>query len=743
MIKNRWGRSFFSVLCIFLMVNTAWAGISSSPARPENDVSAVAMGVPLVWNNPDFIRNGLGLSGAGQVIGVADTGLGTGVLDTLHPDLRNRIISIKDYSGDGWDDPFGHGTHIAASIAGSGIESGRRLKGIAPEAGLYFQAAYNRASGTLQLPEVYDLLQDAYDSAGARIHSNSWGFNENNGVYDEHARSLDRFVWEHPDMLVLKSAGNFEEGVSRYVTSPGAAKNAITVGATESIRGIDEDSDNPYQVASFSNRGTTDGRIKPDLVAPGTWILSASRDKNSGKGGYSYLSGTSMSTALATGAAALVRQYFTDVKRIKPSAALLKAALIHGARELPGEPRNAQGFGMIDLQASLMALEDDATAYYDGFKVSNGQRYQFRYQGQEGVPLRVTLVWNDYPQRPGADSALVNDLDLRIVTPDGRELWGNNSIGGDKKNNVEVITIDNVQNGVYSIEVMGSRIVQGPQPFSLIYGQLPLRGEVKSSGSGGRYIKTITGRILELDGEIQVKLVNNSRYDGSVPLKDLPVGTNIYYLPRGEKRPAPKLEAVYDLAYAALKSHLPAEKVPAYSDTKNHWAEGVISRMSRLKVLGGYPDGTFRPDDRLTRAQFATMLVRALKLVESPADAEQFNDLPPNAWYRGAVGSAVAAGLVVGYSEHTFGPDDPITREQMAVMITRAVSGGMVPYQAEDKTLERYSDLEQISLWARPSVSMMVKYEILTGRAGDRFVPQGTTTRAEAAAVLSRMMGWL
>ncbi|MCL0043808.1 S8 family serine peptidase, partial [Peptococcaceae bacterium] len=117
----------------------------------------------------------------------------------------------------------------------------------------------------------------------------------------------------------------------------------------------------------FSRRGTLDGRIKPDLVAPGTWILSLADVTNGGEGfsstNYTYLSGTSMANALATGITAVLRQYFVDIKQIEPSAALVKAALIYGAKDLPNEPRLAQGFGLIDLQASIMSLEDTMTTF--------------------------------------------------------------------------------------------------------------------------------------------------------------------------------------------------------------------------------------------------------------------------------------------------------------------------------------------------------------------------------------------
>ena len=719
--------------CLLILEIATPAAAQILAAKPENDIAGTAMGVPLVWNNPDFFSsNGLGLTGTGQIIGVADTGLGSGKMDDLHVDLKDKIIGVKDYSGDGWDDPFGHGTHIAASIVGSGEKSGGRLKGIAPGAQLYFQAAHERTGDTLKIPDVYDLLADAYDN-GVRIHSNSWGVDETGGEYDKQARSLDEFVWEHPDMLVLKSAGNFADGASPMVTSPGAAKNAITVGATESPRGIDSDSDNPYQVASFSSRGTEDGRIKPDLVAPGSWVLSASQSSS-----YAYLSGTSMANAMATGAAALTRQYFTDVEKIKPSAALIKAALIYGAKELPGEPRQNQGFGMIDLQASLMPLSEDAAWFLDGIEIKTGGVYRYKFTSDGQAPLRAALVWNDYPNQSGEEQALVNDLDLKIITPDGRELWGNNVVGGDRKNNVEVLTLKTPAAGDYIVEVKGTKVVEGPQQFSIIYGETPLRGVVKQTAEGVQ-VKAIDGTVLPIDPQLAVQLVKDNKLEDSVPVSELPAETSVYYLPQ-QFGSEGKLAGLYDVGYAVLTGRLILNRNIVYQDTENHWAEEVIAEMSQLNMVGGFPDGTFRPDEQVTRAQFAAMLVRAMKMVESPSDAAEFYDVPADSWFRGAVGAAVNAGLVVGYTEHTFAPNDPVTREQMAVMAARALYGGKTPYSSEDTTLERYTDLEQISLWARPAVSLAVQSGLISGRAEDRFAPQNTTTRAEAAAVLERIL---
>ncbi|WP_051688097.1 S8 family serine peptidase [Desulfofalx alkaliphila] len=742
--KSLW-MIFLAAVLTAVTFNASWAGdIHIADADIENDVSAVTMGVPLIWYNPEFAPNGLGLTGQGQIIGVADTGLDTGDIESLHLDLNDRVIGVRDYSGEGWEDPFGHGTHIATSIVGSGEKSGGRLKGIAYDAKLYFQATYDQASNSLKLPPIYELLADAY-KAGVRIHSNSWGIRENGGSYDHNAVSLDKFVWEHPDMVVLKSAGNQGEGQARHVTSPGSAKNLITVGATESPRGIDGHSDNPYQVAAFSSRGTRDARIKPDLVAPGTWILSGVRELNSSGeevASYAYLSGTSMANALASGGAALTRQYFTDIKGIQPTAALIKAALIHGAQQLPGEPREAQGFGMIDLQATLMALEDELTSYRDRVNMRDNEIYNYSFAATGKAPVRISLVWTDAPGQAGTDSPLVNDLDLKVTAPDGRVFWGNQALGGDRKNNVEVVTINNPQEGVYAIEVNGSRVESEEQPFAIIYGEVPLRGTVRYD-QGSQRIERADGGSLKIDSVAagSLRLINNSDVPNTRAV-GLAAGTKVYYLPQGQGRAEPRLDAVYDLGYAALINRLATAEPAAYNDTLNHWAEKVIADMSRRNLVGGFPDGSFQPDQDVTRAQFASMLVRALNLVESPDDAKYY-DVPQHAWYRGAVGAAVNAGLVAGYSEHLFGPGDPITREQMAVMLTRAIGAGYIPYSSEDTTLDIYYDRADISPWAKTSVSLMVRYDVIKGRSEHRFAPQGTTTRAEAAAVLQRMLNLL
>ena len=725
----------------------------------EDDFAAVIMGTPLVWLN-SFASNALGLTGEGQIIGVADTGISTGNLDKIHPDLKGKIIDVKDYWGDGWSDPTGHGTHILGSMVGTGVSTQNRLRGMAPGAVVYFQAGYDENSNSMRLPNMYELLSDAYNNAGARIHSNSWGIQGGSAVYDYNAHLLDKFVWEHPDMLVLKSAGNFDpfkNNSKSYVTSPGMSKNAIVIGASENLRGIDELSDNPYQVAAFSRRGTLDGRIKPDLVAPGTWILSLADVTNGGEGfsstNYTYLSGTSMANALATGITAVLRQYFVDIKQIEPSAALVKAALIYGAKDLPNEPRLAQGFGLIDLQASIMSLEDTMTTFFDYVPIKSGDVYSFSIDSDGKTPLKAVLVWSDYPADPYSDSVLVNDIDLKIISPDGRVFWGNNIIKGDKKNNVEVIVINNPIEGKYKIEVIGSNIKKRGQTFSLIYGHIPIIGTVQGVYNNVVSIKTVKNDIYEINADIPARLIINNIIERNIDAGNLPVGAQCYYFPKSNERAEDKVVAIYDAAYSALKSRF-YDKIKRinynYNDIEGHWAEDIILRMSSLGIVAGYPDGSFRPDEPLTRAQLASMLVRLLKVAEVEADEILFYDVDPSAWYSRPINSAFKAGIVAGHSKYLFGPKDLVTREELAVMMARAAGYESKHYFLKNNEADLYEylnnnyiDTSDISLWAKPLVSVMLKEKILRARDENRIEPKFVVTRAEAVVMLNRLMSFL
>jgi len=175
------------------------------------------------------------------------------------------------------------------------------------------------------------------------------------------------------------------------------------------------------------------------------------------------------------------------------------------------------------------------------------------------------------------------------------------------------------------------------------------------------------------------------------------------------------------------KPPVPVEAVKL-SDIQGHWAEKFITELVASGAVGGYPDGTFKPDQTISRAEFATMLVKAFQL---PAKNGKVFDDTANHWGREFIATAAAHGIVSGYSGTAFGPDDSITREQMAVMIAKAAN-----LQASSSQPMSFKDQEQISSWAAEAVSASVSKGIINGYPDNTFRPRGSATRAEAVTVI-------
>lgn len=170
---------------------------------------------------------------------------------------------------------------------------------------------------------------------------------------------------------------------------------------------------------------------------------------------------------------------------------------------------------------------------------------------------------------------------------------------------------------------------------------------------------------------------------------------------------------------------------PAFADIKEHWAFDAIQRLAEKRVVDGYPDGTFRPEGKVTRAEFTTLLINALD-VDLQGD-KVFQDTK-NHWAKAYIATAVKEGIAEGYNVNTFGPDDPITREQMAVMIVRALKLD----KATDATT--FVDEKSVSSWATDQVQTAVKNGLIEGYPDKTFKPKGNTTRAEAVTVFDRMV---
>lgn len=167
------------------------------------------------------------------------------------------------------------------------------------------------------------------------------------------------------------------------------------------------------------------------------------------------------------------------------------------------------------------------------------------------------------------------------------------------------------------------------------------------------------------------------------------------------------------------------------SDIKGHWAQDTIEDLVNRRIIEGYPDGTFRPNNNITRAEFTSLLVRAFDLKSGLGKV--FSDTADH-WARDYIKTANYHGLVNGYSDTLFGPDDPVTREQIAAMVVNATKAGSV------NESETFTDSAQISAWAKEPVAKAAAAGLITGYPDGSFKPKANATRAEAAVILDRSM---
>ena len=439
-----------------------------------------------------------GITGTGQIVAVTDSGLDDSMcffrvlngVDAVTAAVvaegeepgplfpSNKVIGYWVQEGaDPYDEPLFHGTHTSGTVAGdnsahpsSATDPGLDpADGMAPNAQILFQDI-GAADGNLRGGNPYSMFLQAL-RGGARVHSNSYG-SATNGAYTAYEQLVDQFLFDHDEMAVVFSAGN--EGPQDLTTgSPGNAKNTITVGAVTSGLGL--------TIPIFSSRGpTADGRIKPDIVAPGQNIISAGGDSNHDNVNCSTADkqGTSMSAPTVAGGAALLRQYFTDgfypsgtkqaADGFNPSSTLVKAVLLNGTIALPVN----EGFGTFRFGWGKIFLDNNLYFPGDARKLRlwdlpnsqgllTGETRTFTVSAATGQELRATLVWTDPEGTPGTAKALVNDLDLTVTNSAGTYLGnvfaaqGNSATDGnpDRLNNVEQVRFAAPVGGTYTITV--------------------------------------------------------------------------------------------------------------------------------------------------------------------------------------------------------------------------------------------------------------------------------------------------
>lgn len=170
------------------------------------------------------------------------------------------------------------------------------------------------------------------------------------------------------------------------------------------------------------------------------------------------------------------------------------------------------------------------------------------------------------------------------------------------------------------------------------------------------------------------------------------------------------------------------------------WAYRDIQVLAARHIASGRSNTRFDPDGAVTRAEFAALLVRALGIANAGAAANPFADVAEDAWYAAEISAAYEAGLASGVDASHFRPDARITREEMAAMTARALAKlGKAP-AADGNPLARFADGESVSAWAREGIRMSLQANILAGGTNGRLMPGRQATRAEAVAVMRRMM---
>ncbi len=184
-----------------------------------------------------------------------------------------------------------------------------------------------------------------------------------------------------------------------------------------------------------------------------------------------------------------------------------------------------------------------------------------------------------------------------------------------------------------------------------------------------------------------------------------------------------------------------SEQVPGinrlFTDVQsNYWAAQMIERLSEQNIIAGYPDNTFKPNNNITRAEFTRMLSLALGL-EQVTTGSQYKDLISGAWYSDSIAAASHAGLVKGNSNGEFKPNAEITRQEIVVIMARAMQDEPMSFDGQ-KTL--FIDDADIAFWAKAGVIAVSQKELVGGYPDRTFKPNNKATRAEACAVISRYM---
>jgi hypothetical protein len=455
-----------------------------------------------------------GLSGRGVVVSVYDIGS----VQAGHPEFDSRVTAQTAGAA-----VSVHPTHVVGTIAARGIQAPAR--GMAPEVTVrQYSVGQN----------VFESKQSNFPAHGIRADNNSWGYIigwnhdssrtypwvwhggiEDFGSYAVESAVLDR-ITDRTGTLMIFSAGNDNndtgptvapfahhhrtddtgvycysldgsgndcpatpcgtrcetvrhppDGPFRTVSLLASAKNTMGVGAVTPTQSI----------AGFSSRGPTfDGRIKPEVVAKGTSQFSTTINSS-----YTNLQGTSMAAPVVTGIAALLIEQWQLLTATMPSPTLLRGLLVHSVDQIGAAgPDYTFGYGLVNGRqaADVMRADGGQGRRIRAGTVQQGATTEFAMSVPDGASVRATLVWNDPENTPYPAAALINDLDLQMIRPDGSVVlpWvldpadpeGTATRGVNTRDNIEQIDLASAPGGIYRLRVTGTRVSTPQQGYVLL-----------------------------------------------------------------------------------------------------------------------------------------------------------------------------------------------------------------------------------------------------------------------------------